>query len=157
MAAPEAFAALAEELRAQSDSSRPDNGDPSRCPGSRKSEHRESETNEWFSKLPAEIQSEVVKYAAVHIAKNSKLFELTDNGGKYNEYFNLTLSIARSGVANAEDIFVEVASIAKDADSEEKLREFFRSCENAAPRTDGITVGTLLHAASQHGAEFGQW
>ena len=93
----------------------------------------------------------------MHIAKNSKLFELTANGGKYNEYFNLTLSIARSGVANAEDIFVEVASSAKDADSEEKLREFFRSCENAAPRTDGITVGTLLHAASQHGADFGKW
>ena len=86
----------------------------------------DAETNAWFGKLSPEKQSEVVKYAALHIAKNSKLFELTANGGNYQEYFKLTLAIARSGVADAEDIFVEAASIAKEADSEEGLRKFFQ-------------------------------
>ena len=58
-----------------------------------------------------------------HIAKNSKLFEQTKHGGNYQEYLKLTLTIARSGVPDAEDIFVEAASIAKEADPEEKLRE----------------------------------
>ena len=113
--------------------------------------------HEWFHKLPPDKQSEVIKYAALHIAKTSKLFELTENGGNYTEYFNLTLAIARSGVPDAEDIFVEAASIAKEADPEEKLRDFFRSCEQAENRSDGVTVGTLLHTASQCRADFGQW
>ena len=93
----------------------------------------DAETNAWFGKLTPEKQSEVVKYAALHIANNSKLFELTVNGGNYQEYLKLTLAIARSGVAEAEDIFVEAASTAKDADTDEVLTKLFRNCEAAAP------------------------
>ena len=110
-----------------------------------------------FSKLPLEKQSEVVKYAALHIANNSKLFELTGNGGNYQEYLKLALSLARSGVADAEDIFIEAASTAKDADADEALRSFFKNCEDAKPRIKGVTVGTLFYIAIQCGADFSPW
>ena len=124
VSAPEAVALLAEELRSQKKGSRAEQDDPS---SGRRKDEVSAETH-WFQKLPPDKQSEVIKYAAIHIAKNSKLFELTEHGGNYTEYFDLTLAIARSGVADAEDIFVEAASIAKDADPKEKLRDFFRSC-----------------------------
>jgi hypothetical protein len=154
VAVPDQFAALAEELRAQSTSSRTGVCD---APLGSCEQIGDAETSTWFSKLSAEKQSEVVKYAALHIAKNSKLLELTKHGGSHPEYLKLTFAIARSGVPNAEDIFVEAASIAKDADSQEELRKCFQSCERAEPRTDGITVGTLFHIAHQHGADFSQW
>ena len=66
----------------------------------------------------------------------------------------LTFAIARSGVPDAEDIFVEAAATVKDADSEEELRNFFQNCEAASPRHNGVTVGTLFYDASQYGAEF---
>ena len=156
VAAPDEFAALAEELRAQSTSSRAGNGEGEPAPGDRE-QTADAETDAWFGKLPTEKQSEVVKYAALHIAKHSKLFELTVHGGNYQEYFKLTLAIARSRVPDAEDIFVETASIAKDADPEEKLRKFFQDCESAKHPAEGITVGTLFHCAHRCGADFSQW
>ena len=154
MPAPDQFAALAAELRAQSANTRSARSDPSPVGGEQTAN---AESDAWFGKLPPEKQAEVVKYAALHIAKNSKLFELSAHGGNYQEYLKLTFAIARSGVAGSEDIFVEAASSAKNADSDEKLREFFQSCEQAKPSNDGITIGTLLHSARQYGANFDQW
>jgi putative DNA primase/helicase len=151
VAAPDAFAALAQELQAQS--SRTDESHQSSTSCSAKSKHIDAG---WFSKLPPENQSEVVKYAALHITHNTNLFELTANGGSYQEYFKLALAIARSGVPDAEDLFVEAASRARDADSEEELRGFFQECEGADPRANGVTVGTLFHIAHQCGADFSE-
>jgi putative DNA primase/helicase len=152
--APEEFAALAEQLHAQGKGSRTSEGDRSAAT----EKHRASATTEtWFNKLSPEEQSEIVKYAAEHIATHSKLFDLTEHGGNYPEYLKLAFAIARSGVPDAEDIFVRAAATAKDADPEEKLREFFQHCKRADPRTDGITVGTLFHNAHQLGADFSQW
>jgi putative DNA primase/helicase len=152
IAAPEAFATLAKELQAQAETL----SESAALSDSRTGGNTVA-TNGWFSMLPARTQSEVVKYAALHIAENSKLFELTKHGGNHAEYFKLTLAIARSGVTDAEDIFVGAALTAKDADPEDKLRKFFQSCKNANSRADGTTVATLLHIASQHGADFSQW
>ena len=58
---------------------------------------------------------------------------------------------------DAENIFVEAASIAKEADPEEELRKFFQNCEHAQPSNDSVTVGTLFYVASQCGADFSQW
>jgi putative DNA primase/helicase len=154
IAAPDAFAKLAEELRTQSASSRTGEGGLQPKSGEQTAD---AETIAWFGKLPPEKQCEVVKYAALHIAKNSKLFELTGNGGNYQEYLKLTLALARSGVAEAEDIFVEAASTAKDADTDEALRSFFKNCEDAQPGTNGISVGTLFYIAIQCGADFTPW
>jgi putative DNA primase/helicase len=146
------FAALAEELRVQSTNSDADKSNTPTEGG------EQPETDTWFSKLQPEEQTEVVKYAALHVANNSKHFELTSNGGNYEQrYFKLALAIARSRVPDAENIFVEAASIAKGADPEEKLRKFFQDCEHATPRADGITAGTLFHIASQCGANFTKW
>jgi hypothetical protein len=126
-------------------------------PGANKQLEGLAETGSWFGKLAPERQSEVVKYAALHVASNSKLFELTRHGGNNDEYFKLSLAIARSGVSSAEDIFVEAASIAQDADPEEELRKYFQNCESAEPHTESVTVGTLLYIARQYGADFSQW
>ena len=92
------------------------------------------------------LRAKLVRYAARHTADNSKLFELTEHGGNHDDYVKLTLAIARSGVVNAEDIFVEAASIARDADAVEELRKFFQDCENADLRKDGVTrLGTLFY------------
>ena len=152
--APDEFAALAEELRAQSTNSCTSEDDPPPRDGGQTAD---ADADTWFGKLPPEKQSEVVKHAALHVANNSKLFELTKNGGNYQEYFKLTLAIARSGVPDAENIFVEAASIAQDADPDEELRKFFQNCEQAKPSNDGVTVGTLFYVASQRGADFSQW
>jgi putative DNA primase/helicase len=148
VAAPDAFAALAHELRTQSKGDLPAHGD---------GQAAGHEGDGWFSKLSPEEQNEVVKYAALHVANNSNVFQLTANGGNYQEYLKVTLAIARSGVTDAENIFVEAASLAKDADPEEKLRQFFQNCERAERRPDGITVQTLLHTAGQCGANFKKW
>src|ERR1035437_4362107 len=158
IAAPEAFAALAEELQAQIKDPHSGDGDLLTAALPENGEQTaDAETNAWFRNLPPEKQNEVVRYAALHIAKNSKLFELTGNGGNYQDYLKLALSLARSGVAEAEDIFVEAASTAKDADADEGLRSFFKNCEGAQPRTNGVTVGTLFHVARKHGADFSPW
>jgi hypothetical protein len=60
-------------------------------------------------------------------------------------------------VADAEDIFVEAASTAKDADPEQQLRSWFKNCESAQSRPNSVTVGTLFHTASQRGADFSRW
>ncbi len=154
VAAPDQFAALVEELRAESTSSR---ASESAQPPQGGEQTADAEASAWFGKLPAEKQSEVVKYAALHIANHSKLFEVTAHGGNYQDYLKLAFAISRSGVAEAEGIFVEAASIAKDADTQDKLQEFFRNCQHAKPSIKGITVGTLLHTAQQSGANFDQW
>jgi hypothetical protein len=128
-----------------------------RLPRTNKPPERLAETSSWFGKLARQGQSEAVKYAALHLANNSALFELTKYGGNNDEYFKLALAIARSGVPNAEDIFVEAASTAKDADPEEKLRKDFQNYECAEPRDHGVTVGTLLLLAQQNGANFDAW
>ena len=79
------------------------------------------------------------------------------HGGNYQEYFKLTLAIARSRVQDAEDIFIEAASIAKEAAPEDALRKFFQGCEHAQPSDNRVTVGTLFYLARQCGADFGQW
>ena len=117
----------------------------------------EDEAGGWFERLPADKQSELVRYASLHIANNSKLFELTANGGNYQDYLKLTFAIARSGVGDAKDIFVEAASTAREADPQDSLRKFFEDCRSAQPPADGVTVGTLIHVASHCGANFDQW
>ena len=67
------------------------------------------------------------------------------------EYLRLALAIARSGAEDAEAIFVEAASTAKNAESQENLRQFFQACKSAEPHTDGVTAGTLFHIARQQG------
>ena len=158
IAAPDEFARLAEELRAQSASSHKGEGGQPTAPVSESGEQTaDAKTNEWFGRLRPEKQSEAIKYATLHIAKNSKLFELTGNGGNYQDYLKLALALSRSGVADAEDIFAEAASTAKDADADETLRSFFKNCEDAQPRNNGVTVGTLFYNAIQCGADFSPW
>lgn len=150
------FAALAAELRAAkrtssgsgsaNGASPPGNDDPT-----------SGFKAAWFEKLADEKRSEVVRQAALHIAKSSNAFERTDNGGNYLQYVRLALAIARSRVPDAEEIFLEAASKAKDADSEEDLRRFFRNCEVAHPHINRVTIGTLLYSAQQCRADFSKW
>ena len=122
IAATDEFAALAEELHGQSTSSGPDKGN---SPQGNRQQASDAETNTWFRKLPTENRSAVIKYAALHIARNSKYFELSANGGNYQVYLKLAFGITRSGVPDAEDIFVEAASIAKDADFGREVTKVF--------------------------------
>jgi len=115
-----------------------------------------AEGNAWFPQLPAGQQAKVVKYAGLHVANNSSLFELSRHGGNFQEYERLAIAIARSDVADAEAIFVEAASSAKDADAEDQLSTFFQNCTALDP-SDGITVGTLFNTARQCGADFSRW
>ncbi len=153
IAAPVEFAALAEQVQARSRASSPGKG---QAPAEDRQQAAGAEASGWFEKLPTVTQSQVVRYAALHIAKNSKPFELSKYGGSHQDYVKLTLAIARSGVPDAEDIFVEAASIAKEADSEDELRKFFPDCRDAKPHTNQVTVGTLLHFAHECGADFSQ-
>ena len=116
-----------------------------------------AEGNAWFPQLPPSKQAEVVRYAVLHIANNSSLFERDEHGGNCQEYERLTIAIARSGVADAETIFVAAASSAKDANPEDDLRKFFRTFTCIDQDTDGITAGTLFNTARRYGANFSPW
>jgi RecA-family ATPase len=112
------------------------------------------ESASWFDALSPDQKDQVVGYATGMVAK-SKCFEIEANGGNNAMWYKVTTAIAESGAPHAEDIFVEYASRAKDADSEDELRQHFARCQRTA---DGrITVGTLLGLARQHGADFDQW
>jgi hypothetical protein len=109
------------------------------------------EENRWFDRLPEEQKDAALDHALEQIKTNSTLFELEEHGGDNDQWYRLVTSVARSGAPHAEDIFVKHASTATNADPENKLREYFRSCRKN-PR--GITVGTLLHKARELGADF---
>ncbi len=113
----------------------------------------------WFEALSPEQKDEVVDYALGFIANNTKILELRANGGDgYAEWFKLAMSVARSSAPSAEDIFVKHASSAKDADPDAALRQYFSSCRTSKPSgSREITVGTLLHLGQQNGASFDQW
>jgi hypothetical protein len=112
----------------------------------------------WIQSVSPEQRDQIIDHALAMIAQNSCLLELEANGGNNADYFNLTTSIARSGAANAEDIFVRYASRAKNADSDEALRQHFARCgANQSLGNPEITVGTLLLLALQNGANFDKW
>jgi AAA domain len=108
----------------------------------------------WFDLLTPEQKDGVVDYALQVIASKTPLLELEEDGGNNDQWYRLTAAVARSGAPNAEEIFIKYASAAKDADPEDALREYFAFCQKN-PR--GITVGTLLWLAQEHGAEFDKW
>ena len=113
---------------------------------------------QWFEILSPPLKDEVVDCALDAIATNTPLLELEADGGNNAEYYKLTTSVARSGAPNAEDIFVKHASRAKNADTEEALRQHFSRCRASQPTSNReITVGTLLLLAQQNGANFDQW
>ena len=109
----------------------------------------------WFDKLTPEQKDEAVHYILSVIAANTKLLELSENGGNNDDYYKLITALAVSGAPHAEEYFIEPASKVKNADSEEMLRAEFQRCKAAA---DGrITVGTLLHYAQQARADLSHW
>jgi len=116
-----------------------------------------AEGNPWYPKLPPAKRNEVVKFAVRHIANNSPLFELTTNGGNLATYQRLAVAIARSGAKEAEAIFIEAASSAKQAEPEEELRQLYQSYGTGSSEQDGITAGTLINKARELGADFKQW
>ena len=97
-----------------------------------------AEGNPWFPQLPTAKQADVLRYAVLHIANNSSLFER--NHGNDQEYELLTIAIARSGVADAETIFVEAASSANGPVPKDDLPKFFQMYSDGGPETDGITA-----------------
>jgi hypothetical protein len=114
-----------------------------------------AEGNAWFPQLPIAKQAEVLRYAVLHIANNSSLFD--PNNGNHHVYAWLTIAIARSELPDAEAIFIEVASSTADADPEDQLREFFRNRKPSGLNTDAITVGSLFNLARTCGADFSPW
>ena len=153
MAAPDEFAALAEELRAQSTSSRAGEGDPS--PGKANKRQMARPMLGLANCRPKnKVKSSNTQPCTSPITRS---YSIDRHGGNYQEYFKLTLAIARSGVPDAENIFVEAASIAKDADPTRCCGSFFRTASTRQPSNDSVTVGTLFYAASQSGADFSPW
>ena len=76
----------------------------------------------WFDKLTPEQKDAAVHYMLSVIAANTKLLELSENGGNNDDYYKLITALAVSGAPHAEDYFVEFASKVENADSEETLR-----------------------------------
>jgi hypothetical protein len=112
----------------------------------------------WYDGLSAAEQDELVEHALAVIAQNTRFLELEANGGNNAEYFKLVTAVARSGAPHAEDIFVKYASRAKNADTDDALRQEFSRCGASQPSGDRpITLGTLLHIAQQYGADFSTW
>jgi RecA-family ATPase len=112
------------------------------------------EAYRWFDPLKPEQKDEVVDYALEVITNKTPLFEIQEDGGDNGRWYRLTTAVARSGAPQAEKIFIKYASAAKSADPEDVLREYFAQCRKN-PR--GITVGTLLGLALEHGADFDKW
>lgn len=157
--APDALAALAVELRAQADAALSNASFPARAPILGQSELSAGiETTHWFAELSLQGKDDVVEYALDTVSKETHFLELGANGGNNAEYYKLTAAVARSGAPSSEEIFVRYAAKAKDADPEEMLRQHFSRCHGSQrPGGQNVTIGTLLHLAQQHGADFTKW
>ena len=112
------------------------------------------ENEYWYDRLRGEQKDEVVDHALEVIASKTRYLELGEDGGNNDQWYRLVTAVARSGAPNAENIFIKYASAVKNADPEDALREKFIQCQKN-PR--GITVGTLLWLALEHGADFEPW
>jgi hypothetical protein len=120
--------------------------------------------DDWFIKLTPEQKDAAVHLMLSAISTNPvrtdtnpagvMVLEHGANGGDNDMWFKLITSIAVSGAPHVEDYFVEFASKAKDADSEEALRAKFRDCARLA--NGQITLGTLIHYARQAGVDLSQ-
>ena len=108
----------------------------------------------WFAKLTPEQKDAAIHYMLSGIAANTKVFELSDNGGNNDDYYRLITAIAVSDAPHAEDYFVEFASQVEAADPEETLREKFATCKRLA--NGDITPGTLIHYARQADVDLSQ-
>jgi hypothetical protein len=75
-----------------------------------------AEGNAWFPQLPMAKQAEVLRYAVLHMANNSSLFERDNANHHVSEW--VTIAIARSELPDAEAIFVEAASTAASPGSD---------------------------------------
>jgi Family of unknown function (DUF5906) len=149
VAAPDAFAALAEELRAAQGNA---------ASGASDGDRVADRTVGWFDALAPDLKDEVVDYALDIIAANTSLLERQIDGGNNAEYYKLTTSVARSNAPHAEDIFIKYTSRAKNPDAENDLRQNFARCRSGrTSETRDVTVGTLLHIAKQSGANFDKW
>ena len=159
VSAPDALQALVEELRAHSrDPSEVSPAFPLLEPIVGVTDLEAGiETSQWCDALTPDDKDALIDYALGIVATNTPLLELEANGGNNSEYYKLTTAIARSGAAHAEDIFVKHASRAKDADSEDALRQHFARCAQRRLLGAAITVGTLLHHAERNGANFSSW
>jgi AAA domain len=120
-----------------------------------------TEKTYWYDRLSPEQKDEVVDHALEVIARNTTFLELEDvpkRIGDNYQWYRLTTAVARSGAPNAEDIFVEHASAANEPDPDDALRKHFTRCQkDPPPNCRGITVGTLLGLALEHGADFEKW
>jgi hypothetical protein len=158
MAAPDALEALIDELRAHSAKEMEPADLPPLTPLTGVSELAAGiETGHWYEELSQSEKDALVDYALGMIAKNTHLLELESNGGNNFEYYKLSTAVARSGAPHAEEIFVKHASGAKDADSEDALRQHFSRCAQRRQGAPEITIGTLLLQAEQNGADFSSW
>jgi hypothetical protein len=161
IAAPDAVAALTLELklRSHSDAASTSASFPVRPPITGECDLSAGiETAHWFDTLSPQGKDDVVDYAVGTVTNATGFLELVANGGNNAEYYKLTTAIARSGAPSAEALFVRHASKAKDADPEEALRQHFsRCCGSPRPGSRDVTIGTLLHLAQQHGADFSKW
>jgi hypothetical protein len=158
VAAPDALEALVEELRAHSNKQPHDPCLPPREPLSGVSDLAAGlATGHWYNVLTPESKDAVVDYALDIVFRSTPLLELEVNGGNNFEYYKLTTAVARSGAPHAEEIFVKYASLAKDADTEDALRQHFSRCAQRRQGAPEITMGTLLLQAEQNGADFSRW
>jgi predicted P-loop ATPase len=125
-------------------------------------------TEHWFDKLTLEYKDDFVRRALRAISTgtvpvedpdkpngpviHAKLFELKEHGGGgYRAFLNLVFSIVATGAPHAEDYFVEFASQAKGADSEDKLREKFHECKQSA--RGEVKISTLIYYAQEAGLD----
>ena len=99
--------------------------------------------DQWFDKLTPEQKGAAVHHMLSVIAANSKLLELSDNGGSNDDYFKLITALALSGATHAEDYFVEFASKVENADSEETLQTDFAAVRK--PQTGGLPSARCLN------------
>ena len=111
---------------------------------------REANGHGWFDLLNSERKllalrraTEVLVHAQYHQAR-------TSGGPGYETWCAVGMALARSGVPEAEDLWVSFSQQAAEPDPESELRAKFRSFGPVGP----ITVGTLLGLAVQNGADF---
>jgi len=129
IAAPDQFAALAEELRVQiaKNTSLPQ----AKIPFASSKEDTTSggaSAGGWFDQLPPNLKDEALDHALEVIATKTKYLELEQYGGNNDTYYRVMQGCARSGAPDAVDLWVKWASQARDADPEDKLREDFQRC-----------------------------
>ena len=111
------------------------------------------ESCRWFDELEQDAKLSVLRHGLDVLHEASFNLPRQAGGPGYQKWMRIGMALARSGIVDAEDLWVEWNRRVPDADHEEHLSRQFASFGTDGP----IGVGTFIKIAAECGADFSSY